>query len=298
LVTELYVFSGTGNSLATARQLGRRLDAQLVSIPASMDRESVSTVADTVGLVFPVYHKSIPLIIKQFVEKLEVGPDAYLFAVCTYGDTPGLAVDHLKELLRAQGKDLAAGFGVHLPYNYLTPSPVLRGFFRSFTLRQIPADTQEALVRAAAEKLDAIAAAVRARERGTYERTSDLLTPLAERLGLPETLGKWVWMRVAGVEDPPEVPFLESRQVMDRAFWANPSCDGCGLCAKISPVKNVELLNDRPQWLGHCEQCFACLQWCPQEAIQFGGNTTDRKRYHHSGVTLADMLRLAPKDRD
>jgi hypothetical protein len=61
--TKVYAFSGTGNSLAVARVLARRLDAQLVSIRAEMDRERVIASAEAIGLVFPVYHKSIPMIL-------------------------------------------------------------------------------------------------------------------------------------------------------------------------------------------------------------------------------------------
>jgi len=51
-------------------------------------------------------------------------------------------------------------------------------------------------------------------------------------------------------------------------------------------------------WQHHCEKCFACLQWCPQEAIQFGSKTSGRKRYHHPDVKLADMVRSSSKDQD
>ncbi|MCB2357259.1 hypothetical protein [Clostridium estertheticum] len=42
--------------------------------------------------------------------------------------------------------------------------------------------------------------------------------------------------------------------------------------------------------MGKCEQCFACLQWCPQKAIQYGKKTAMRKRYHHPDVEIADIL--------
>jgi len=294
-MTTLYVFSGTGNSFAVARDLANRIDARVVSIPTLMTREEISVDADVLGFVFPVYHKSIPLIIKRFVEKIRFRRPAYVFAVYTCGDTPGLAVDHLRDLLRKQEVELAAGYGVRLPYNYISPTATLRGFFRSFTLRQVPVETQRALIEAAEAKVASIAAAVLARETGTYERTSDILTPLAERLGLPETLGKWAWMKIAGVDDPPNLPFIEIRQVMDRAFWADESCNGCGVCAQVCPVQNVEMNSDRPRWQGRCEQCFACLQWCPQEAIQFREASAGRVRYHHPDVALADMLRLSPR---
>ena len=42
------------------------------------------------------------------------------------------------------------------------------------------------------------------------------------------------------------------------------------------------------------EQCLACIQWCPQEAIQFGKKTPRYKRYHHPEVTVREMLAVAP----
>jgi hypothetical protein len=35
---------------------------------------------------------------------------------------------------------------------------------------------------------------------------------------------------------------------------------------------------------------MACIQWCPQEAIQYGKKTVKYPRYHHPEVVLEDML--------
>jgi ferredoxin/flavodoxin len=293
--TEITYFSGTGNSLAVARGIAERLEAGLISIPAVVNRETVVIDADAVGLIFPVYHKSIPLILRRFIERLKGLEDTYLFAVYTYGDTPGLAAEHVGELIRSRGGRLAAGFGVQMPYNYVTPVPVLRGFFRSFTLREVPVEKQKALLAAAPERVEQIVASVRARVSGAFETSSDVLTRLTDRLNLPETLAKPVWLRIAGVEEPTELSFLESRQLMDHAFQADERCNGCGICARVCPVGDIEMVDDRPVWQHRCEQCFACLQWCPQEAIQFRGNTAGRRCYHHPDVTVADMVRSAPK---
>jgi MinD superfamily P-loop ATPase len=56
------------------------------------------------------------------------------------------------------------------------------------------------------------------------------------------------------------------------------------------------MVDGRPTWHHRCEQCFACLQWCPEEAIQFGTETAGKDRYHHPDVTLADMRRAASKE--
>lgn len=292
---EVYHFSGTGNSLAVARALAGRVDGRLMSIPTVMHRDRVTSDAEALGLVFPVYHKSIPLILKRFVEKLEGLGGRYIFAVSTYGDTPGLAADHLTALIEARGGELAASFGVHMPYNYVTPAPVLRGFFRSFSLREVPLEKQRTLLAQAPERIEAIAASVEARQRGAFEPSADPITRLTDRLNLPETVAKPVWLRIAGFEGSTDLSFLESRQLMDHAFRADERCDGCGVCARICPVRNIELVGDRPVWQHRCEQCFACLQWCPREAIQFRGNTSGQRRYRHPDVTLADMVRAAPR---
>ena len=319
---EIYYFSGTGNSLAVARDIAGKIGGRLVSIPSIMkvseaapsimDSEYITTGADVMGVVFPVYHKSIPLILKRFIEKMENLDEKYIFGVCTYGDTPGLAIRHLRELLESRGGQLAAGFGVHMPYNYVTPSFqykgkrsgtfVLKDFFSSFTLREVPIEKQQALLAGAQKKIEHIAAFVSARKSGTFEITSDVLTRLADTLHLQETLGKSVWLKVAGVDERTDLPFLESRQLMDRAFQVDEKCNGCGICSRVCPVGNIRMVDDagephrRPVWQHRCEQCFACLQWCPQEAIQFGSKTSGGKRYHHPDVKLADMFRSSSKD--
>jgi MinD superfamily P-loop ATPase len=81
---------------------------------------------------------------------------------------------------------------------------------------------------------------------------------------------------------------------MDRSFWVDEKCNGCGICKAVCPSGNIDLPEERPAWQHHCEQCLACIQWCSQEAIQFGKKTPRYKRYHHPEVTLKEMLAAAP----
>lgn len=293
---EIYYFSGTGNSLAVARDIAANLEGRCLSIPSLMEREPICVEAEVLGFVFPVYHKSIPLILKRFVEKLADLDKKYLFSVSTYGDTPGQATPHLQQLLQSRGGQLAAGFGVHLPYNYLTPSWSLKDFFGTFTLREVSPEQQQILFEQAQKKIAEITTFVRARQTGTYEMTHDIVSRLLDSLNLSERLAKSVWLKIAGVEEVPDLPFLESRQLMGRAFHADEQCVGCGICARICPLGNISMVDGRPVWHEHCEQCFACLQWCPQSAVQFGAHTTAKRRYHHPQVKLAEMLKAAAKD--
>ena len=58
----------------------------------------------------------------------------------------------------------------------------------------------------------------------------------------------------------------------------------------VCPCGNIDLAAGKPAWLHHCEQCMACIQWCPQEAIQFGKKTAGYGRYHHPEVKLPEIV--------
>ena len=77
---------------------------------------------------------------------------------------------------------------------------------------------------------------------------------------------------------------------MDKSFFADEKCTACGICAKLCPSRNIVITEGKPVWQHRCEQCFACLQWCPEEAIQYGKNTKNKKRYHHPEISLKDIL--------
>jgi MinD superfamily P-loop ATPase len=76
----------------------------------------------------------------------------------------------------------------------------------------------------------------------------------------------------------------------DEKFHVNGDCNGCGTCASACPVRNITMKDKTPQWNHSCQQCFACLHWCPQVAIQYGKAPPSRGRYHNPDVALREML--------
>ena len=60
---------------------------------------------------------------------------------------------------------------------------------------------------------------------------------------------------------------------MDKQFRVDDKCNQCGICGKVCPSENITMQEGKPVWNHHCEQCFACLQWCPKKAIQYGKRT-------------------------
>ena len=81
---------------------------------------------------------------------------------------------------------------------------------------------------------------------------------------------------------------------MDKEFWTDDRCNACGICLHVCSASNITLREGKPLWNHRCEQCFACLQWCPVEAIQCTRITKGRKRYHHPDVTLDDIRMQRP----
>lgn len=77
----------------------------------------------------------------------------------------------------------------------------------------------------------------------------------------------------------------------DKKFLVGAECNGCGICAKICPVKNIKMENDRPQWQHRCEQCAACFSWCPKAAIS-GSCLAAKTHYKNPRIKLEQMLNL------
>jgi ferredoxin len=254
--TAIYYFSGTGNSLAVARDLAAELgEAEVVAVPMAM-REGAAAGAECVGVVFPVYFGGLPLIVDAFLQQMPAAE--YTFAVATHGSMPGLSLRQAQRTLGRRGIELAAGFAVEMPGNYIR----LYG--------APPEAKQQKLFARWRERASEVAAAVQGRVRSRPPT------------GLPPVN----WVLAAGYR----VHFARRAHTKDRDFRADEKCNGCGWCAQVCPVGNIAMRDGRPVWGGRCEQCYACMQWCPEEAIQVGKRTASRRRYHHPDVSLEEMV--------
>ncbi len=260
MATDIFYFSGTGNTLKTARDIANELGGvKIIPIPEAVSSNETASGADTIGIMFPVYMFGMPLIVADFVKKLKAGKGAYIFAVATYGGLMGSAIRQCNGILKANGLKLSAGFGVIMPGNY-TP-----------LYEAIPEDKQKArFVKEEARARD-IAAIVKERKETPLETNNFLVNLLFS--GLIYNLGS---------------RFVRSEA---KGFWTNDRCDSCGTCEKVCPVSNIKIVDGRPRWLDHCEQCLACLQWCPKEAIEFRKSTIGRRRYRNPDVKVEDFIR-------
>ncbi|MGC4119399.1 MAG: EFR1 family ferrodoxin [Myxococcales bacterium] len=259
MTTTLYAYSGTGNSLWAARTLAASLkDAEVVSM-TRLPEGPVRPAADTVGLVFPVHMWGLPHRPLAFVRRLELAPTTYLFAVAVNAGQVSRTLVQLSEELAARSLRLGSGYSLEMPSNYLPwggPGP---------------AAELERRFGAAKAKLADVAARVARRDPGPIEQG-----PLWQRVVFTQ-LYKLSFGQIA---------------TMDKNFWVDERCNGCGTCAKVCPSGNVSIVGGKPRWSGKCEQCLACIQWCATKALQYGKKTPRYERYHHPEVKLADMVAM------
>jgi Pyruvate/2-oxoacid:ferredoxin oxidoreductase delta subunit len=262
VATDIFYFSGTGNSLVVARDLAEALaDATVTSMPDGLRRGAESH-AGTVGLVFPVYAWGMPPAVRRFVRQLSARSDAYVFGVATCGGMPGATMRQLGRELKARGLTLSAGWAVTMPNSCTAvgepPAP----------------EEQERLFARWRERLAEITRTIRNRRPGPIEKSNFLVNLVFS--GAINRLAR------------PKMPGADSQ------FWADERCDGCGTCTRVCQARNVILVDGRPVWQHHCDMCYACLQWCPLECIQPGRKTQGRRRYHHPRVRAEDISRPVP----
>jgi len=75
----IFYFTGTGNSLFSARKIARAFDAKLISIPQVIN-EQKAYADDCIGFVYPQYANGLPKMVRKFIEMNTFESD-YFFAV-------------------------------------------------------------------------------------------------------------------------------------------------------------------------------------------------------------------------
>jgi ferredoxin len=227
-----------------------------------LDQEAFKTRSRVVGLIFPIHALTLPWPVRTFLEKVDFGSAAYIFAIATR-ECFASVFDTIDKLLQRQGKRLDAGFSFEMPQNYI---PI----FETYSPAAV-----ERVEASMLENLDATSLVIKNRET---RRPRDPTWSLPLTLGLVPLVSWWYQ----------KIRFPD----MEKSFYADENCTGCGICEKICLSSKIHLENGKPVWDDsvQCTCCFACLHYCPEEALQIRGRKTAGKgRYHHPRITAGDI---------
>jgi formate hydrogenlyase subunit 6/NADH:ubiquinone oxidoreductase subunit I len=250
---KIYYFSGTGNSLAVARKLKEKFGDEASILPVSIyeNQETIEIDTEILGLVFPVYFKNVPDVVKSFVNKLRFKTKSYIFAIATCNAVPGHSLFTLNKILYEKGQVLSLGYSINMPGNALIT----------------PHEIEAKRLKASISKITQIAQQIHKKEINQFEGKNNLRSHIYTFIF--GTIGK--------------------KSISTKKFSCTEECIGCGICEEICPKGCIKIIESKPQWKGNCATCLACFHWCPKKAIMFGSSLTKRRRYHHPEISIIDM---------
>lgn len=252
----IYYFTGTGNSLFAARALASELkECELIPITDAVRTKRIEK-AEVMGICIPNYGYRAPRLVEEFLKMLdrEEG-NTYIFTVTTTAGHMGNHIRKIGKLLKHSSYQ--GGYTLFMPFNYL------------------------AFGHAGSEE----------DQRKRTEKAAQEIRQIAEKVRKRESHFDPVVKYFKTYVNPGILYSLSYRMIpkLDGQYWLNDECKGCGTCSKVCPVGNISMEDKQPHWQHKCEQCWACLHWCPSEAIQYGKATESKNRYHHPSVTIEDM---------
>ena len=294
----IFYFSGTGNTKWAASKLASATHEDLISIAPYMRADDSShTLAEPfilkenerLGFVFPVHGWRVPKLVREFIGKMKVQreePDAernsasaeskassdaernsasarnqpFAYCVCTAGDSIGLTIENLNEVISQNPSLQALGITeVKSSYSLIMPES-------SVGLPFMDVDPKEKEIRKkskSAQELAVICEEIFDRKEGVNRLVKGPIP--------------WFFTKIVG-------GFFENVLITDKRFHVEKDkCVKCGICANVCPVGDIKGGHgEYPEWLHHkdCLTCFTCYHHCPHHAIEFGNQTQKKGQYY------------------
>ncbi|MCL1804093.1 MAG: 4Fe-4S dicluster domain-containing protein [Eubacteriaceae bacterium] len=246
---QIYYFTGTGNSLKAALDIAGALGGEAASM--SKTGLGATCLDDAVGFVFPVYSQGLPNMVHRFIESISLKAGAYIFAVATCGMSSGNSFAEINSALAKQGARLSYASKLKTVANYIVGyNPSLR----NLEIKLAKADTD----------LARIISDIKERKESKAIRPSIVLSAMHNR----QALG-----------------FAEK----DKGYTVSEECNSCAVCSSVCPAGNIKMVDGLPEFGHKCEQCMACIHWCPLKAINYQGKTESRNRYTHPAIKASQL---------
>ena len=249
----IFCYSGSGNCLDIAKNIAKRLgDTDIVMMRAEPEVKDVRG-AKRVGFVFPCYAGGLPGDVEKFVSELRVDPESYTFGVVSYAGYPGVGMAKINDIVPL---NYWAGISHQCSCIWLMPHTLM--------LPMLDASRAQA-------------------------RSEKLAAKIADDVLYVKHLSGRPLSNPVNALEAKAWPMLSGKKAAK--MTVTDSCVGCGQCARLCPRGNISIVDGRASIGTNCIGCLSCLQYCPKQAINMGGATVRRERYHNPNVSAADLCR-------
>ena len=239
----IYYYTSTGNSLYAAASIGKNIDARVLPMHQTVCRD------DIIGFVYPVYFWGLPRSVETFIKELNIAnPEAYIFAVATYGGMTSGVNGMVSNLLKEKGLNLSYAKQLKCVENYIPYYKIN--------------DTED-LFKRVNQKLKTI--------------SSDITQKKIHRAGKYTFVNHLVHSFYPSVDS-------------DNLLTVADSCIGCGICSKVCPISNINMVDSFPMFKNHCDHCLGCVHNCPQASIDWNKKTQGKDRYRHRDIPLQLLI--------
>lgn len=254
---KIYYFTSTGNSLYVGKEIKNKIDGvELISIPEAMKEKNLVCDSDMVGIIYPLHCMGLPIIVENFLEKLELKGNPYIFAVqVTGGNSSRNGFVRINEILGTKGFKLNNFEQIKYISNYtrMGKNPTRERAIKSIENEK--------------DKLNRFIISVQNKEENNKKLKKQVVNNLLYSLWKNKYKNK------------------------DKNFNVNSDCTGCKACEKICPVDNIKLDESKPTWNGNCIDCMACINICPSKAINIGNKTIKKNRYINPYIKRSELIR-------
>lgn len=240
-------FTGTGNSRYCAKKIAESLNDELINafdfIKSGMTAELKS--AKPWVFVSPTYAWQIPHVFEKFIREgyFAVNTDAYFVMTC--GEDIGNAGEKIKKLCEDMTFNFKGVLPIVMPENY---TALFKTPEKEEAKRII--DAAEPIIEAGIEKI----------------RSGESFDEIAA-----DSAAKCK----SGIINRIFYKFI----VKSKKFRVTNQCNGCGKCAKNCVLNNITIKYAKPVWGNECTHCMACINGCPQKAVEYGRRSKGKARY-------------------
>lgn len=256
---DLYVFSGTGNTLRIAQSMSSvfsssQITCKIMSISSSFDFQRID-LQHTIGLAFPIACFSTYPLVWDFINKLpETSTKTKMFIFSTFAGNDGQVCSQVFPVLRAKGYDLIGYEGFIMPNNFM--------------LGRINKDKDATLCEISTKRAEQYAGELLA---NTARVKSD------------------AYLRAAFYKIIFKLSFASGLlQKMFKVKVVSDKCSGCSICVDLCPVSNLSVVESKAVMGDNCQDCMRCIAFCPEQALKLHKSLPYRACSYHDFTAAFD----------